>query len=45
MIQKVEAGNRALQVADIPVICRVFGLTLARLLQDADPDDLRVMGL
>jgi hypothetical protein len=30
---------------DLKRICRAFGVTLTRLLQDGDPDDLQALGL
>jgi transcriptional regulator with XRE-family HTH domain len=44
-VAAVEAGTRRLYVHEMPEVCRALGVSLARLLQDADPEDLRALGL
>lgn len=44
-VAAVEGGTRRLYVHEMPEVCRVFGVSLARLLQDADQDDRRALGL
>lgn len=41
----LEAGRRRPAVDDLPLLCRAFGVTLAVLLDRAEPDDLRALGL
>ena len=44
-VSNLETGQRRVGVADLPVLCRAFGITFDRLLVGADPDDLQVLGL
>ena len=41
----LETGRRDVRAADLPQLCRALGITLDRLLQDADPDDVAALGL
>jgi len=45
MISNMETGQRRIGVADLPVLCRAFGITVDRLLVGADPEDLQALGL
>jgi transcriptional regulator with XRE-family HTH domain len=40
VVTALEAGRRQPLVADLPVLCRAFGVGLERLLVDADAADL-----
>jgi transcriptional regulator with XRE-family HTH domain len=40
-----ETGTRRVGIDDLPALCKVFDITLAKLLDGADPDDLRMLGL
>jgi transcriptional regulator with XRE-family HTH domain len=40
-----ETGTRRVGIDDLPALCKVFDITLAKLLDGADPDDLRLLGL
>jgi transcriptional regulator with XRE-family HTH domain len=44
-VSAVEIGARRMTLDQAVELCRVLGVPLARLLQDAEPDDLRVLGL
>jgi transcriptional regulator with XRE-family HTH domain len=44
-LRDLEAGRRKPAVDDLPVLCEAFGITLALLLDRAEPDDLRRLGL
>jgi transcriptional regulator with XRE-family HTH domain len=44
-IAAIEGGTRRLYLHEMPEICRAFGVTLTRLLQDGDPADLQALGL
>lgn len=44
-IGDLEQGKRAVRVDDLPKLCRAFGLSLATLVQGADHEDLRALGL
>jgi hypothetical protein len=44
-IAAIDGGTRRLYLHEMPEICRAFGVTLTRLLQDGDPDDLQALGL
>lgn len=41
----LETGRRDVRATDLPALCRVFGISLERLLQDADPADIEALGL
>ncbi len=41
----VETGARRLSISDLPDLCRVFDVPLARLLVGADPADVAVLRL
>jgi transcriptional regulator with XRE-family HTH domain len=44
-VSDLEAGKRAVNVADLPPLCSVLGITLVDLFRGASPEDLRSMGL
>ncbi len=44
-ISAIERGARRVDVDDALTLCRALGVTLAKLLDGADADDLRVLGL
>ncbi len=44
-VADVESGRRRITADQLVELCRVFGVPLTRLLQDAEPDDLQVLGL
>jgi transcriptional regulator with XRE-family HTH domain len=44
-LRDLEAGRRKPAVDDLPLLCEAFGVTLANLLERADPEDLRRLGL
>jgi transcriptional regulator with XRE-family HTH domain len=44
-ISAIERGVRRVAVEDLPVLCEALGVTLAKLLDGADPEDLRKIGL
>jgi DNA-binding XRE family transcriptional regulator len=44
-VSAVEAGRRKLLIAELPQLCRVFDVSLARLLLGADPDDVASLRL
>jgi transcriptional regulator with XRE-family HTH domain len=45
VISNLEQGPRALTLAETPAMCEALGITLDRLLVDADPMDLARLGL
>lgn len=44
-VSDLEAGKRAVNVADLPPLCRVLGITLNDLFRGAAPEDLRSLGM
>jgi len=44
-VSDLESGKRRVGVDDIVPICQAFGVPLARLLDGAEPGDLRTIGL
>jgi transcriptional regulator with XRE-family HTH domain len=44
-ISAIERGIRRVTVEDLPVICGALGVPLIKLLDGADPKDLRKLGL
>lgn len=44
-VYKIEAGDRALKVHEMPELCEALETTLPRLLIAASPADLRRLGL
>jgi transcriptional regulator with XRE-family HTH domain len=44
-VADLETGRRRAQVDDLPAICEALGIPLSTLIDRADPDDLRRMGL
>ena len=45
IISAIERGVRRVAVEDLPVLCEALGVTLLKLLDGADPADLRKIGL
>jgi hypothetical protein len=41
----VETGTRRLNADELPDLCAALGVTLSRLLTDADPADRAALGL
>jgi transcriptional regulator with XRE-family HTH domain len=41
----LETGRRSVKASDLPALCEAFGISLVRLLQDADPEDIRRLRL
>jgi transcriptional regulator with XRE-family HTH domain len=41
----LELGHRDVTLPELLIICRVMEIPLATLLRDADPDDMRILGL
>jgi transcriptional regulator with XRE-family HTH domain len=41
----LESGRRAVRAADLPALCRVLGVDLPKLLDGADPEDRRALGV
>ena len=41
----LESGKRRVTMDDMPALCAAFDVTLARLLDGAEPEDLRRLGL
>ena len=41
----LESGRHQVNAGDMVALCRAFGITLAKLMDGADPDDLRALGL
>jgi transcriptional regulator with XRE-family HTH domain len=41
----LELGHRDVTMPELLIICRVFGVPLTTLLRDADPEDMRTLGL
>lgn len=44
-VAAVEGGRRTLDITAIVELCRAFGVPLGKLLEDANPDDRRALGL
>ena len=44
-VSNLEVGKRTLIASDLPQLCRAFDITLAKLAEGADPDDLRTLGI
>jgi transcriptional regulator with XRE-family HTH domain len=44
-LSAIEAGRRAVTVADLPVVCAVLGVTLDDLFRGVDPEVRRTLGL
>jgi ribosome-binding protein aMBF1 (putative translation factor) len=45
VISTIERGLRRVAVEDLPVLCGALGVPLIKLLDGADPEDLRKIGL
>jgi transcriptional regulator with XRE-family HTH domain len=41
----LEAGTKRLDMEALPALCRVFGISLAKLIDGADPEDFDALGL
>jgi transcriptional regulator with XRE-family HTH domain len=41
----LESGRHKATADDTVILCRVFGIALVKLMDGADPDDLRALGL
>ena len=41
----LEAGTKRVNMEDLPALCRVFGISLVKLIDGADPEDLAALGL
>jgi transcriptional regulator with XRE-family HTH domain len=41
----LEQGRRKVWAGDLPLLCRAFGITLAKLADGADPADVEALGL
>jgi transcriptional regulator with XRE-family HTH domain len=41
----LESGTKRLNMEAVPALCRVFGISLAKLIDGADPEDLAALGL
>jgi transcriptional regulator with XRE-family HTH domain len=41
----LESGRHRANADDMVALCRAFGITLAKLMDGADPEDLRTLGL
>jgi transcriptional regulator with XRE-family HTH domain len=44
-VARLERAERIIGVTELPELCEALGVTLDRLLQDADPADLARLGL
>lgn len=44
-VADVESGRRRITADQLVELCGAFGVPLTRLLQDAEPGDLRTLGL
>lgn len=44
-VTDIEAARRPLTLDELPVVCDALGVTLLQLLDGADADDLRKLGL
>ena len=44
-VAAVESGTRRLNADELPEVCLALGVSLRRLLADADPADLAAIGL
>jgi transcriptional regulator with XRE-family HTH domain len=44
-VSEVEAGKRAVNVGDLPLLCQAMGITLSDLFKGADSSEIRAMGL
>lgn len=45
MVTKMELGQRDIAAHELPAICRALGVTLNRLMVDADPADRDALGI
>lgn len=44
-VSAVEIGQRAINLSELPAICRALDVTMADLVRGADEEDLRALGL
>ncbi len=44
-VADLEAGRRRVSADDLPILCRAFGITLAKLADGAEREDLKALGL
>src|SRR5690242_7607824 len=44
-VSELEAGRRKIQLDEIVLLCRAFGIGFAQLVHGADPGDLAALGL
>lgn len=44
-VSALETGRRAVQLDDIPLVCRALGVSVEQLVVGANPVDLEAMGL
>ena len=44
-VSDMENGKRTVFAADLPNLCKAFGITLLKLADGADPEDLTALGL
>jgi transcriptional regulator with XRE-family HTH domain len=44
-VSALETGRRAVQLDDIPALCRALGVSVEQLIMGADPADLNALGL
>jgi DNA-binding Xre family transcriptional regulator len=45
VLSVIESGTRRITIEDMLALCRGLGVSVDRLLEGADPDDLRTLGL
>lgn len=45
VVSDIETGERTVAAEELPGLCAALGVTLDQLLRDADPADLRALGL
>ena len=44
-LSDLENGNRIIATNELPLFCRALNITFAQLVQRADPDDIRALGI
>jgi transcriptional regulator with XRE-family HTH domain len=45
MVSETETGQRRVGADDLPLLCRAFGITLAKLADGAEQDDIAALGI
>jgi transcriptional regulator with XRE-family HTH domain len=45
MVSDTESGQRRIGIADMPNLCRAFGVSFAEMIRGADPEDLTALDL